>query len=188
MKKKIISLVVISIFLLTGFASAVEVNTKIETKSNSTLFREDLPDLTVEDIEAGCYHPNPPCPYFWAITVSATVKNQGDIAINKEFWTKFYLDGSTVDDERIGKLEPGQSKKIKVTGYYDQFDRFKKHELTVKADYGNAIEERDESNNVLTVNMRIPKNLNNNLLQKKIKNPILNIFEQLINTFYFLTF
>jgi len=95
-----------------------------------------MPDLIIEDIVRS------------GNTVNYTIKNQGDAAAGPSTST-LLVDGTTVANDNVGALAPGESKNETFAGY-NYSCTLPSDSLEVRADTGGTIVESSEANNSRT--------------------------------------
>ncbi|HIH75540.1 MAG TPA: PGF-pre-PGF domain-containing protein [Methanosarcina sp.] len=110
-----------------------------EGDGNSTVL---LPDLMIEDLSWSPVDPEAG----EKVTVTATVKNQGDTASGATNLI-FYSNGNNIGEGSVSELEAGNSEKISISWDPKTESTL---EISAKVDERNLVEEKNEDNNVIS--------------------------------------
>jgi subtilase family serine protease len=105
-----------------------------------------LPDLTVEEIDAGIFHPGD------EVMIVITIRNQGAGDAVGVFRTNLYFDGKLICGHDQNGLAAGSS--FSWHCFFNWPNDFDFHTLTAVVDVYNAIKESNENNNSLSVQIR----------------------------------
>ena len=105
-----------------------------------------LPDLTVEEIDAGIFHPGD------EVMIVITIRNQGAGDAVGVFRTNLYFDGKLICGHDQNGLAAGSS--FSWHCFFNWPNDFDFHTLTAVVDVYNAIKESNENNNRLSVQIR----------------------------------
>ena len=105
-----------------------------------------LPDLTVEEIDAGIFHPGD------EVMIVITIRNQGAGDAVGVFRTNLYFDGKLICGHDQNGLAAGSS--FSWHCFFNWPNDFDFHTLTAVVDVYNAIKESNENNNSLSVKIR----------------------------------
>jgi hypothetical protein len=160
MKKKIICIGIVSMFLLISIGVLPVIG--IELKENSKMVNtsnQPQADLTIGEIDYSLkkndfnedYH----------LTLYVEIKNIGNyIAFSDNPWkTRCYVnDYQFGDDFKINALNPGETKTASFVFSYWQLNRDTEYKIKIITDYDDVITEPDEDNNVIEVTQKIGKN------------------------------
>ena len=200
MKKKIIAIGIICMFLTTGLATVSAVNVKEDEKTGDTSQNEGLPDLVVTNVwvetERGYGD-------YWNLYIYARVENKGNADAksidNSTWWTAYYLNGDKQLDSRpLETLKAGESTVLKCTKddylMFPILSRLMEHEIRVYTDSTCEVIESNDNNNNNTIKQPISRthyrnplffnqNLIQNLLNLRIfrSNFIKQVYQRLVN-------
>jgi PGF-pre-PGF domain-containing protein len=135
-------------------AKVDEENSVVETEENNnertemlTFKKTDLPDLVIEGVSFNPENPESG----QEVTITATVKNQGNVASGTTN-VEYYSNEAYLGKSEVLSIEAGQSEQ---TEFLWGSGTESTVEITAKADSGNSVPETDENNNERTETLTI---------------------------------
>lgn len=132
-------IITLIIYGIVPVAIAADEDTPSEDDGNSTV---SIPDLAIEDISLNTNTPEAG----EQITVTATVKNQGNAASGVTN-LMCYSNGSEIGESSVPGIEAGKSERISFSWNSETESTV---EISAKVDEKNLVEEGNEDNNVIT--------------------------------------
>ena len=195
MKRSIIAIGIIFMFLTTGLTIVSAVKTEEVEKMEGASQNEDLPDLIVTRIWIETKYRS--FDNEWDLYIHATVKNIGNAAAKSneypehpDWWTAFYVNERKLfDSQWIHTLDAGESKDLTCLERDWPVNPFIECRIKVHTDWTDYVIESDDDNNDKTITQPISRTYYKNPLwlnQKLIENLFhLRIFgSNFINNLY----